>query len=150
MINLIDSIKVEFNSEDSFTIFYITNEIFSNEDEYKVLFKYLDDILFRKYNYVLHGFYDVTIYFYKGIYVLDFELIDDYGRKDFNVTLFLNSMILYEFEDLNLITKDKIYYEDKFYTEIDNMIDDIRLFEYGRIIYGKSVDKILKNGILLT
>ncbi len=150
MINLIDSIKVEFNSEDSFTIFYITNEIFSNEDEYKVLFKYLDDVLFRKYNYALHGFYDVTIYSYKGIYVLDFELIDDYGRKDFNVTLFLNSMILYEFEDLNLITKDKIYYEDKFYTEIDNMIDDIRLFEYGRIIYGKDVNKILKNGILLT
>lgn len=145
-----ESLKIEFNDLDCFTVFYITDEIFSTEDEYKVLFKYLNDVLYKRYNYSLHGFYDVTIYFYKGIYVLDFELIDDYGRKDFNVTLFLNSDMLYEFEDINLIDKEKIYYDNKFYVELDNMLSDIRLYEYGKIVYGKDVDKILNEGILIT
>lgn len=143
------SLKIEFNDENSFTIFYITNNIIETEEDYKVLFKYLNDTLYKKYNYSLHGFYDVTIYFYKGIYVLEFELIDDYGRKDFNVTLFLNSNMLYEFYDFNLINGDRIYYDDKFYVELDNMLNDIRLFEYGRIIYGKDVDKILEYGKLV-
>lgn len=145
-----ESLKIEFNDLDCFTVFYITDDIFSTEDEYKVLFKYLNDVLYKRYNYSLHGFYDVTIYFYKGIYVLDFELIDDYGRKDFNVTLFLNSDMLYEFEDISLIDKEKIYYDNKFYVELDNMLSDIRLYEYGNIIYGKDVDKILNEGILIT
>ncbi len=145
-----ESLKIEFNDLDCFTVFYITDDIFSTEDEYKVLFKYLNDVLYKRYNYSLHGFYDVTIYFYKGIYVLDFELIDDYGRKDFNVTLFLNSNMLYEFEDISLIDKEKIYYDNKFYVELDNMLSDIRLYEYGKIVYGKDVDKILNEGILIT
>lgn len=145
-----ESLKIEFNDLDCFTVFYITDDIFSTEDEYKVLFKYLNDVLYKRYNYSLHGFYDVTIYFYKGIYVLDFELIDDYGRKDFNVTLFLNSDMLYEFEDISLIDKEKIYYDHKFYVELDNMLSDIRLYEYGKIVYGKDVDKILNEGILIT
>lgn len=145
-----ESLKIEFNDLDCFTVFYITDDIFSTEDEYKVLFKYLNDVLYKRYNYSLHGFYDVTIYFYKGIYVLDFELIDDYGRKDFNVTLFLNSDMLYEFEDISLIDKEKIYYDNKFYVELDNMLSDIRLYEYGKIVYGKDVDKILNEGILIT
>ena len=145
-----ESLKIEFNDLDCFTVFYITDDIFSTEDEYKVLFKYLNDVLYKRYNYSLHGFYDVTIYFYKEIYVLDFELIDDYGRKDFNVTLFLNSNMLYEFEDISLIDKEKIYYDNKFYVELDNMLSDIRLYEYGKIVYGKDVDKILNEGILIT
>lgn len=144
------SLKIMFTNTDSFTAYYITNDIFETEDDYRILFKYLNDTLYKRYNYCMHGFYDVTIYYYKGIYVLEFELIDDYGRKDFNVTLFLNSHMLYEFTDMNLVDKKKLYYQDKFYTEIDNIIDDIRLFEYGNIVYGNTVDKIIKNGILLT
>lgn len=143
------SLKIEFNNQDSFTVFYITNDVFETEEEYKVLFKYLNDTLYKKYNYSLHGFYDVTIYFYKGIYVLEFELIDDYGRRDFNVTLFLNSNMLYEFDDFNLINKEKIYCDNKFYVELDNMLNDIRLFEYGKIIYGKKVERILRKGKLI-
>ena len=142
--------KIEFKDSDSFTIFYITDEIYETEEEYKKLFKYLNDTLYTKYNYYLHGFYDVFIYFYKGIYVLEFELIDDYGRRDFNVTIFINSKMLYEFDYIDFINDKKIYFNNKFYTEIDNIISDIRLFEYGNIIYGKEVDNVLNNGILIT
>ena len=90
-------VKIEFNDEDSFTIYYITSDVFETEDDYKVLFRYLDKELERKYKYIMHGYYDVYIYTNNGIYVIDFDYIDDYGKKDFNVVIFLNSKILYEF-----------------------------------------------------
>lgn len=147
-----DIIKVDFKDEDSFSIFYITDEIYKDEEEFKMLFKYLNNHLIKKYNKILFGLYDVDIYYNKGIYILDFNLEDDYYNSfsniDFNVTLLLNTVILYEYEDIDLIDKQKIYYKNKFYTEIENIISDIRLFEYGKIIYGKDVEKVLNNGIL--
>lgn len=145
-----DIIKVEFKDEESFTIFYITDEVFETEEEFKLFFKYLDNILKNRYNYELNGFYDVFIYFSDNLYILDFIYIDDFGNKDFNVTMYLNTTILYEFYDSDLISCKKIYYNNKYYTEIANMINDIRLFEYGNIIYGKEAEKIINRGLLIT
>ena len=36
-----DTIKVNFKDEDSFTIFYITDEIYQDEEDFKILFKLL-------------------------------------------------------------------------------------------------------------
>ena len=143
-----DYIKVDFKDEDSFTIYYITNEIYENEEEFKGLFKYLNNYLEENYDKGFNGYYDVDIYYNKGIYILEFNYIDSYSNNDFNVTVFLNDTILYEYEDMDLISKEKIYFDRKFYTEIENIINDIRLFEYGNIIYGKKVKKILNRGIL--
>ena len=145
-----NTLKVLFNSDCSFTIIYITDNLMETEDDYKNLFVYFNKILLKKYDYEFEGFYDVTVYFYKGIYVFDFEFIEDYGRKDFNITIFVNSNMLYEFDDMHMFDCKKIYYNKKFYIEIDEVISDIRLFEYGRIVYGKIVDQILKNGILIS
>ena len=144
------SLKIDFKDEDSFTIFYITKDNFETEEEYKVLFKYLNNELIKRYNCSFSGLYDVFIYVNKDLYILDFDYIDDFSSRDFNVTIFLNSNILYEFYDSDLITSEKIYYKGKYYTEIDNMLDDIRLFEYGNIIFGKEVEEILNKGILIS
>ena len=144
-----DFIKIVFNDEDSFYVYYITDKIFEKEDDFKKLFKYINDILIKKYDYEFDGFYDVVIYFQKGIYVLDFEFVDGYGDKDFNVMMYLNSDILYEFEDSEILDCQKIYYKEKYYTEVENVLDDIKLFEYGSIIFGKEVEEVLNNGILI-
>ena len=144
------SLKVEFIDDDSFTIYYITSDILENEDDYRILFKYLNDELYKRYNYSLEGFYDVTIYVNNQVYILVFDRLDCYDRRDFNITILLNSIILYRFEDIDLIPNDKIYYRGYFYTEIDNIVGDIRLFEYGDIIYGKDTKEVLNRGILIT
>ncbi len=144
------SLKVEFIDDDSFTIYYITSDILENEDDYRILFKYLNDELYKRYNYSLEGFYDVTIYVNNQVYILVFDRLDYYDRRDFNITILLNSIILYRFEDIDLIPNDKIYYRGYFYTEIDNIVGDIRLFEYGDIIYGKDTKEVLNRGILIT
>lgn len=143
-------LKIEFNSEDDFIIYYICEDSFENEDDYRILFKYLNDELYKRFDYTFEGFYDVYIYTKKGIYIFEFNRIDDYGRKDFNVTLFQNSNILYKFEDIDLVAGNKAYYKGYFYVEIEDVLDDIRLFEYGSIVYGKEVNEVLNKGLLLT
>ena len=140
-----ETLKIEFIDDDSFTAYYITDDEFEDEDDYKIMVKYIDNELKRKYNYSLHGFYDVNIYVNKGIYIADFIFIDDYGRKDFNVSIFLKSKILYCFEDNDLISGKKMYYDGYFYIDIDRMLNDIRLYEYGSIVYGKDVELIINN-----
>ena len=129
---------------------YLSNEKFRTEDEMKAFFKLINYDLKKQYDYEFHGFYDVDIFCIEGLYVLEFENIDDYGRSDFNITMLLNTVLLYEFEDEDIYKGEKIYYQDKFYIEPFDIIDDIHLFEYGNIIYGKQVDDILNNGILVS
>ena len=116
----------------------------------KLFFKILNNYLQERFNYKFHGFYDVTIFFSQGIYVLDFKNIDDYGRSDFNITMLLNCVILYEFEDSDLIKGEKVYYQGKYYVEIDDVLDNVYLFENGNIVYGERVDNILNSGILVS
>ena len=143
-----DYIKIDFKDEDSFVVYYITEKVYENEEDFKNMFKYINKYLEDKYDYSFSGFYNVYIYYNKGIYILEFEYDSPYGNSDFNVTLLLNTVILYEYDDISLIDNQKIYYDDKFYTEIENIINDIRLFEYGRIVYGKEANKVLNKGIL--
>jgi hypothetical protein len=110
----------------------------------------LNQELKRKYNYEFSGFYNVTIYCYKKVWVLEFNCIDDYGTADFNITMLLNSVLLYEFEDSDMVIGNKIYYQKKFYVEIDSMMDDIHLFEYGKIVYGDKVQEILHRGTIIS
>lgn len=141
--------KVDFINDDHFIIYYLTEEKFRTEDEMKVFFKLLNYDLKKYYNYEFNGFYDVDIFWIDGIYVLDFENTSDYGRCDFNITMLLNSVLLYEFDDDDIITNNKVYYQDKFYVELSDVINNINLFEYGNIVFGKRVEEVLNNGILL-
>lgn len=115
----------------------------------KIFFKLLNSELKDRYDYEFNGFYDVNIFCLDGIYVLEFENIDDFGRSDFNITMLLNSVLLYEFDDSDLVLGEKVYYKDKFYVELVDVVDNIYLFENGNIIYGKKVEEVLNNGILV-
>jgi len=143
-------LKFEFINNEHFIIYCFSDDKIRTEDEMKTFFKLLNYDLKHRYNYEFHGFYNVTIYCCDELYILDFESVDDYGSADFNITMLLNSVILYEFEDFDIINGDKIFYKNKFYIEVIDMLNDIHLFEYGNIIYGNKVEEILNNGILVS
>ena len=143
------SIKIEFLDDDNFIIYYISDSLFRTEEEFKTFFKLLNRELELRYDYEFEGFYEVIIYYSDNVYILNFKLIDDFGTRDFDITMFLNSTILYEFEDMDLFDCDMVYYKEKFYTEIKNVASDIRLFEYGRVVYGKEVDDIIRQGMII-
>ncbi len=142
--------KVDFINEDNFIIYFLTHDEFRTEDEMKIFFKLLNSELKTKCNYEFHGFYEVKIYCCEGLYILEFNCIDDYGRTDFDITMLLNTVILFKFFDEDIFKGEKIYYKGDFYVEVVHMIDDIHLFEYGDVIYGKYVEEVLNNGILVS
>lgn len=142
--------KVDFVNDEHFIIYYLSNDKIRTEEEMKKFFKLLNYDLKHQYHYEFRGFYNVTIFCCDGFYVLDFESIDDYGSADFNITMLLNSVILYEFIDSDIIVGEKVYYQGKFYIEAVNMLEDIHLFEYGNLVYGERVEEVLNNGVLVT
>ena len=142
--------KIEFIDDEHFIIYYLSYEKFRTEEEMKSFFKLLNYDLKHQCHYQFHGFYNVNIFWCEGLYVLDFEYVDDFGNSDFNITMLLNSVLFYEFEDSDIITGEKIYYQGKFYVEVVDVLDDVNLFEYGTIVYGKKVEEILSNGVLVT
>ena len=116
----------------------------------KVFFKLLNSELKTRCNYQFHGLYEVKIYCTCGLYILEFDCVDDYGRTDFDITMLLNTVILFKFFDEDFFKGEKVYYEGNFYVEVDEVIDDIHLFEYGDVIYGDEVNEVLNNGILVS
>ena len=144
---MLETLKIEFIDDNSFTVYYITKDRFTEVEDYKIMFKYINEELEEKYNYTMHGYYDVNVYTNENIYILDFIYIDDYGRRDFNVSIFLNSKILYKFYDSDLINGIKYYYNDSFYVDINSILNDIRLYEYGSIVYGDEAELIIRKAI---
>lgn len=142
--------KVDFIDDDHLVVYYFYDEKLRTEEEMRIFFKVLDKMLIKKYDYEFRGTYDVNVYCKENLLVLDFKNVDDFGRKDFDITMFLNSVLLFEFEDFDFYSGNKVYYNDRYYIELDDVIDDIRLFEFGNIIYGDKVDEVLDNGKLIS
>lgn len=142
--------KVDFIDDDNFIIYYTSYKDLRGEEELKNLFKMLNNRLKKLYNYEFHGYYNVLIYVCKNIYVMCFENIDDFGRADFNITMLFNSSLLYELDDLDLAKGNMLYYDGKFYIDLEDVFDDIYLFERGNIIYGDLVESILSRGKFIT
>lgn len=120
-----------------------------SEEKLKLFFKLLNQQLKSRYHYEFQGFYNVTIYVFQNIYIMDFDCIDDYGRADFNITMLLNSELLYEFQEEDMVEGEKIYYQGKYYVELERVYDSPYLFEYGTIIFGSRVEEVLSKGILV-
>jgi len=106
----------------------------------------------KKNDYIEEGYYDLYIYNLGNITVLEFENtfddLDCYFNDDINVEVNFcnNSNFLYEIEDFNYLSKKNktYYYNNKFY------IEDNNLSEFGNLVYGDYVKKVLQNGIDIT
>lgn len=142
--------KVNFFNDDRFEIFCVYDDDLVDEASVKSFFKLLSKRLISRYDYEFSGYYDVTIYRNSKVIVLIFDREDDYGRADFNITLLLNSMLLYEFEDEDIFSDNKIYYKRKYYCEANEVEDRIDFFEFGDIVYGNYVDEVLSKGVMIS
>ena len=146
-------LKCEFIDDEHFIIYYVFGESLDSlmeEEKLKLFFKMLNQKLKSRYHYEFQGFYNVTIYVFRNVYVMDFVCVDDFGRADFNITMLLNSELLYEFPKEDMVDGEKIYYQEKYYVELERVYDSPYLLEYGNIIFGNLVEEILSGGILVS
>lgn len=141
--------KINFIDENKFIIILFDSIIIDDSLCFKELFKSFSEILFKKYKYVFNGLYSVYIYNNKNISIFKFiNTMDDY-LLDFDITVYKNSLLLFEFFDYELFDGKKVYFDNKYYIEYGDVCNRFDLFEYGNIIYGDSVNNILNNGILI-
>ena len=125
--------------------------------------KYFKDLFFKiknKYNVDISGYYNIDIYidkYYGSIIEIEDEQLDYYtyfNQIDMEINVLKNSLFLYEigyeFLDKKILDKVICYkINDKIYLQIISDIDDLllaKIIEYGHILYGKEVDKIVKQG----
>ena len=144
MINL----KITFINDLDFTVIY-HGAINYTEDEILSFFKLIGKKLKIIYNYLFLGSYKVNIYEKDSFLILNFINTCSRGKIDFDVTLFTNSVLLYEFYDFDYVSSEKIFYDGKYYVELDKVIDKFNFLEMGNIVYGEEVEIILRNGRII-
>jgi len=141
-------LKISFINDLDFIVIY-HGDISYKEDEVLAFFKLIGKKLKTIYNYVFLGSYQVNIYQKDSFLILNFVNISNRGKIDFDVTLFTNSILLYEFYDFDYVKSEKIFYDGKYYVELDKVIEKFDFLEMGNIIYGSEVEIILRNGRLI-
>lgn len=136
--------NIVFIGDDNFVVYYYSNNDITNSSDMKELFLNINDEL-KKYSHNYDGFYKVDVYNNKDLYILEFNLINEYYKSDFDITIHLNSTIYIEIDDLNLVKNECYYYLDKIYIDLETF-DINSTYEYSNILYGNDAFKMLECG----
>ena len=151
--------KIEIIDEDNFIV-YLTVDTFleeksqsyiemENEDDIK---KVLDGIVLRLKKRLRNKFvgsYMLTAYKAYNVFVLEFERLDEYHiGVELNIVIYLNSKILFKYEEPLLIKPD-YYLDGYFYKVINDNFNLLKYMEFGSFDYGDYVDYIVSKAICL-
>ena len=127
----------------------IDNIDFKNKDDLEIYLKKLFKTLKDKYNIVIEGFYDITVYidkYYGVVFHLDKEDLDyyDYFKNQVDMKLvILDTEFMYEVEDIpkEILNKVKVYIVgDNIYLKIKKeltKLEMMKLIESSKIVYQK-------------
>lgn len=150
--------KIEIYSKGIYKIF-INKEIIkvvdlNNRDS---IVKCVKNILYKlKTRLGLNGFYKIKVFPHEkiGLFLEVIKLDDsDYSNSlDLRVVVYMEDKFYFETADYFVIEKcnDKRYMDGLFYCLVDDSFEDVLAkVEFGKFIYGKEVNKVLNNGIVL-
>lgn len=150
--------KIEIGGKGIYKIFinkeYLRKIDLDNRDS---IVKCVKDILCRlKIRLGLSGFYKVKVFPHNkiGLFLEVIKLDEsEYSNSlDLRVVVYMDERFYFETADYFIIEKfnDKRYMDGMFYCQVDENIDDIyAMVEFGRFIYGKEVNKVLNNSLIL-
>jgi len=150
--------KIEIFGKDCYKIFinkeYVKNIDIKNRDE---LVKYIKEFLCKlKIRLYLHGFYKVKVFPQEKVGIfLDVIKLDDSdfsSNLDLRVVIYMDEKFYFETNDYFIIEEcnDKRFLNGLFYCVVDDQFNEVLNYcEFGRFIYGKDVNKLLNNSIIL-
>ena len=135
---------------------YIKKELnynidFKNKDNLEEYLKKLFKTLKEKYNVIIEGFYDITVYidkYYGAIFHLEKEDLDyyNYFKNQVDMKLIIiDKDFMYQVEDIpkNLLSKVKIYEKNNnIYLKIEKeltKIEMMKLLENSTLIYNYEI-----------
>lgn len=150
--------KIEMYGKDNYKIFinrkYMNNVDFLLRDD---IVKFIKEYLFRlKQRLKLCGFYKIKVFLQDKIGVfLDVIKLDEsefYHNLDLRIVVYFDEKIYFETDDYFLIDSynDRRYFDGYFYCLVDAKFDKLlEMVEFGRFIYGKEVNNLLNNSVIL-
>ncbi|MDO5393909.1 MAG: hypothetical protein Q4F33_04830 [Mycoplasmatota bacterium] len=150
--------KIEICEKGIYKIF-VNKEIIKNVDyeSRDEIVNCVKDILYKlKLRLGLCGFYKIKVFPHNkiGIFLEAIKLDDsEYSNSlDLRVVVYMDERFYFETDDYFVIKEcnDKRYFEGLFYCLVDDNFDPfIAKVEFGKFIYGKDVNKVLNNSIIL-
>ncbi len=131
------------------TIIYIIDnkDIILTTEETKEFIKSYIVKLKELYDIELIGLFKINIYINEKIKIIEFNLIEEYKERiDLNVTMYTEPEIYIKYKDYYLIKKNKIFYKDYYYTDINEVEDIYKYIEFIDFIYEKDVKNVKQKG----
>ena len=138
------------NDNEGFTL-YIHGVKLDDIDNLKKYIKEKVLVLKKKYFKDISGFYNVDVYSNDRIgLIISFKREEgfDFLRDivDLNVKVHDKSLVYFEFDDIFLIDSfnDVYFFNNNFYIDISCLNDIVffKLIEFGKFIYGESLEKL--------
>jgi len=143
--------SIKYTSDLIFDIYikkYLIKDIdFSNKTDIEKYLKKLFKILSKKYNLIIEGFYNITIYidkFYGIVLHLEKEMLDyyEYYKNQVDMRLLtIDTNFMYEVDDIPYYNLDKVKIkikENNIYLIIKESLTDLemmKLLENSKLVY---------------
>lgn len=150
--------KIEMCGKDIYNIFvnrvYIKNIDLSIRED---IVKCVKEIIFRVRNRLgLRGFYKIKVFPQDkiGLFLEIIKLDDNEisNNLDLRIVVYMDEKFYFETNDFFRIENcnDKRYFDGLFYCIVDDDFDLVlEKVEFGRFIYGKEVNNLLNNSLIL-
>ena len=146
--------KIELLDEYNYTLYlnnlYVKDLNLDNKDDIEKYLKKLFLIVKNRYDVDISGMFEIDIYVNSkygiviDIFKEELEYLDYFSNQiDMQVNIIKDSIFLYEID--NLIDNILYKYDSKYYINIED-INDISIYEQGKIIFGEYVLDVLKYG----
>lgn len=146
--------KIELLDEYNYTLYlnnlYVKDLNLDNKDDIEKYLKKLFLIVKNRYDVDISGMFEIDIYVNDkygiviDIFKEELEYLDYFSNQiDMQVNIIKDSIFLYEID--NLIDNTLYKYDSKYYINIED-INDISIYEQGKIIFGEYVLDVLKYG----
>lgn len=146
--------KIELLDDYNYTLYlnnlYIKDLNLDNKEDIEIYLKKLFLIIKDRYDIDISGMFEIDIYVNNkygiviDIFKEDLEYLDYFSNQiDMQVNIIKDSIFLYEID--NLIDNTLYKYDSKYYINIED-INDISIYEQGKIIFGEYVLDVLKYG----
>lgn len=156
-ITIGEYMKIEFISNDSFSIF-INKNYFKNVDysDKECIIEVVKNLILKiKSKLNMCGFYKVKVYVNKnvGLFldVIKIENIEFSNNVDLRVIVGLDEDIFYELDDILFLSRDipirKL--NDKFYVNVNDIDNIYDILELGRYVYGDELRDVLNKSRML-
>lgn len=156
-ITIGEYMKIEFISNDSFSIF-INKNYFKNVDysDKECIIEVVKNLILKiKTKLNMCGFYKVKVYVNKkvGLFldVIKIENIEFSNNVDLRVIVGLDEDIFYELDDILFLSRDipirKL--NDKFYVNVNDIDNIYDILELGRYVYGDELRDVLNKSRML-